>query len=86
VPIKRIFLGADPACVVSRDAVDDPAALEHFVTLAAERALSNFTTLPDNCYIKVIRPRSREMGRFDEKLTLGINPTTIRQPASPVRR
>jgi acetoacetyl-CoA synthetase len=38
VPIKRIFLGADPAGIVSRDAVDDPAALDTFIRLAASRA------------------------------------------------
>jgi len=38
VPIKRIFLGFDPEHVVSRDAVDDPAALDTFLTLAATRA------------------------------------------------
>ena len=37
VPIKRIFLGANLDDVVSRDAVDDPTALEAFVTLAASR-------------------------------------------------
>jgi acetoacetyl-CoA synthetase len=41
VPIKRIFLGADPAYVVSRDAVDDPAALDAFITLAANRAVAH---------------------------------------------
>jgi acetoacetyl-CoA synthetase len=30
VPIKRILQGADPDSVVSRDAVDDPAALDAF--------------------------------------------------------
>ncbi|WP_327145550.1 acetoacetate--CoA ligase [Nocardia sp. NBC_01327] len=34
VPIKRILLGADPAQVLSRDAVDDPAALDEFLALA----------------------------------------------------
>jgi len=37
VPIKRIFLGADPADTVSRDAIDDPAALDVFIALAAKR-------------------------------------------------
>jgi len=46
VPIKRIFLGADPACVVSRDAVDDPAALDHFIALAAERAAKKIHDSP----------------------------------------
>lgn len=38
VPIKQIFLGAEPARAVSRDAVDDPTALDAFIALAASRA------------------------------------------------
>jgi acetoacetyl-CoA synthetase len=41
VPIKRIFLGADPARIVDRDAVDDPAALDAFIALAASRTTSS---------------------------------------------
>ncbi|MFJ6651401.1 acetoacetate--CoA ligase [Microbacterium sp. NPDC091313] len=36
VPIKRILQGARPEDVVSRDAVDDPAALDAFTRLRAE--------------------------------------------------
>jgi acetoacetyl-CoA synthetase len=46
VPIKRIFLGTDPASVVSRDAVDNPAALDHFIALAAERAAKQIHDSP----------------------------------------
>ncbi len=42
VPIKRIFLGADPARIVDRDAVDDPAALDAFIALAASRNPPSF--------------------------------------------
>ncbi|MGV9675547.1 acetoacetate--CoA ligase [Nocardia sp. NPDC003482] len=35
VPVKNILLGMDPAEAVSLDAVDDPAALDLFVALAA---------------------------------------------------
>ncbi|MDI2124749.1 acetoacetate--CoA ligase [Yinghuangia seranimata] len=38
VPVKRILLGADPASVVSRDAVDDPDALDAFIALARRTA------------------------------------------------
>jgi len=38
VPIKRLFMGADPATAVNRNAVADPAALDAFVELAAARA------------------------------------------------
>lgn len=34
VPIKRILLGAAPEDVVSRDAVDDPVALDKFIAIA----------------------------------------------------
>jgi acetoacetyl-CoA synthetase len=34
VPVKRILMGADPAAVVSRDSLADPAALDLFVELA----------------------------------------------------
>jgi acetoacetyl-CoA synthetase len=37
VPIKRLFMGADPATAVNRNAVADPAALDAFVELAAAR-------------------------------------------------
>ena len=32
VPIKKLFQGADPAKVVERSAVDDPALLDWYVT------------------------------------------------------
>jgi acetoacetyl-CoA synthetase len=35
VPVKRILLGADPATAVSRDALQNPTALDYFVELAA---------------------------------------------------
>jgi acetoacetyl-CoA synthetase len=38
VPIKRLFMGADPAIAVNRNAVADPAALDAFVELAAARS------------------------------------------------
>jgi acetoacetyl-CoA synthetase len=38
VPIKRLFMGADPATAVNRNAVADPAALDAFVELAAARS------------------------------------------------
>ena len=39
VPVKRILTGVDPAKVVSRDALANPAALDYFIDLAAsERA------------------------------------------------
>ena len=38
VPIKRLFMGADPATTLNRNAVADPAALDAFVELAGERA------------------------------------------------
>jgi acetoacetyl-CoA synthetase len=38
VPIKRIFMGADPTTTLNRGAVADPAALDAFVELAARRA------------------------------------------------
>ena len=34
VPVKRIFMGADPATALRRSSVADPGALDHFVTLA----------------------------------------------------
>ena len=37
IPIKRLFMGADPATAVNRSAVADPAALDAFVDLAAAR-------------------------------------------------
>jgi acetoacetyl-CoA synthetase len=36
VPIKRLFMGADPATALNRNAVTDPEALDAFVELAAE--------------------------------------------------
>ncbi len=38
VPIKRMFMGADPDATISRSAVADPAALDAFVELARARA------------------------------------------------
>jgi len=38
VPVKRILMGQDPASVVSRDSLANPAALDWFIELAAERA------------------------------------------------
>ena len=38
VPIKRLFMGADAATAVNRNAVADPAALDAFVELAATRS------------------------------------------------
>jgi acetoacetyl-CoA synthetase len=38
VPVKRLFMGADPATAVNRNAVADPAALDAFAELAAARA------------------------------------------------
>jgi acetoacetyl-CoA synthetase len=40
VPIKRLFMGADAATAVNRNAVADPAALDAFVELAAARSAS----------------------------------------------
>ncbi|MCW2583477.1 MAG: acetoacetate-CoA ligase [Klenkia sp.] len=37
VPLKRLFQGVDPARALNVGAVDDPAAVEHFVRLAGER-------------------------------------------------
>jgi acetoacetyl-CoA synthetase len=34
VPVKRIFMGADPATALRRSSVADPGALDHFVSLA----------------------------------------------------
>jgi hypothetical protein len=34
MPVRQIFLGADPARVVGHDAVDNPAALDAFIALA----------------------------------------------------
>jgi acetoacetyl-CoA synthetase len=34
VPVKRIFMGADPATALRRSSVADPGALDHFVALA----------------------------------------------------
>jgi len=38
VPVKRILMGHDPAKVVSRDSLANPAALDWFVELAATRS------------------------------------------------
>jgi acetoacetyl-CoA synthetase len=38
VPIKRLFMGADPATAVNRNAVAEPAALDAFAELAAARS------------------------------------------------
>jgi len=38
VPLKRLFQGVDPAKAVNVGTVDDPAAVEHYVVLARERA------------------------------------------------
>jgi len=38
VPVKRILMGQDPAAVVSRDSLANPAALDWFIDLAAQRA------------------------------------------------
>ena len=37
IPIKRIFMGADPAATLNRGSVSDPVALDAFVALAGER-------------------------------------------------
>jgi acetoacetyl-CoA synthetase len=37
VPLKRLFQGVDPARALNVGAVDDPAAIEHYVALARER-------------------------------------------------
>jgi acetoacetyl-CoA synthetase len=37
VPLKRLFQGVDPAKALNVGAVDDPAAVEHYVQLARER-------------------------------------------------
>ena len=41
VPIKRLFMGADPETTLNRNAVADPAALDAFVELAAADQLPN---------------------------------------------
>jgi acetoacetyl-CoA synthetase len=38
VPVKKILMGMDPARAASRDSLANPAALDVFVALAAERA------------------------------------------------
>jgi acetoacetyl-CoA synthetase len=38
VPVKRLLQGAPPEKVVNPGSVDDPALLDHFTALAAERA------------------------------------------------
>ncbi len=38
VPLKRLFQGVDPAKALNVGAVDDPAAVEHYVRLAQERS------------------------------------------------
>jgi acetoacetyl-CoA synthetase len=37
VPLKRLFQGVDPAKALNVGAVDDPAAVEHYIALARER-------------------------------------------------
>ena len=37
VPLKRLFQGVDPAKALNVGAVDDAAAVEHYVRLAEER-------------------------------------------------
>ena len=37
VPLKRLFQGVDPAKALNVGAVDDPAAVEHYVRLARQR-------------------------------------------------
>ncbi|MGR6966468.1 acetoacetate--CoA ligase [Geodermatophilus sp. URMC 61] len=39
VPLKRLFQGVDPAKALNVGAVDDPAAVEHYVALARERGV-----------------------------------------------
>jgi acetoacetyl-CoA synthetase len=38
VPVKRILMGETPERAASRDSLANPAALDHFVDLAASRA------------------------------------------------
>ena len=38
VPLKRLFQGVDPAKALNVGAVDDAAAVEHYIALARERA------------------------------------------------
>jgi acetoacetyl-CoA synthetase len=40
VPLKRLFQGVDPAKALNVGAVDDAAAVEHYVRLARERLSS----------------------------------------------
>jgi acetoacetyl-CoA synthetase len=40
VPLKRLFQGVDPATALNVGAVDDPAAVEHYIALARQRASS----------------------------------------------
>ena len=37
VPLKRLFQGVDPAKALNVGAVDDAAAVEHYIRLAEER-------------------------------------------------
>ena len=37
VPLKRLFQGVDPAKAVNVGAVDDAAAVDHYIRLARER-------------------------------------------------
>ena len=37
VPLKRLFQGVDPAKALNIGAVDDAAAVEHYIRLARER-------------------------------------------------
>jgi acetoacetyl-CoA synthetase len=38
VPLKRLFQGVDPEKAVNLGTVDDPAAVEHYIALAKDRA------------------------------------------------
>jgi acetoacetyl-CoA synthetase len=38
VPVKRILMGEPPERAASRESLANPAALDHFVDLAASRA------------------------------------------------
>jgi acetoacetyl-CoA synthetase len=41
VPVKRILMGVPAGEVVSRDSLPNPAALDAFVTLAGDLAVTN---------------------------------------------
>ena len=46
VPVKRIFMGADPASALRRSSVADPAALDHFVAFAQSPRATRGETWP----------------------------------------